>query len=30
MGKDGKLTGYSGGDGVITKKYLLELEKHTA
>ncbi|VAV94515.1 Methylated-DNA--protein-cysteine methyltransferase [hydrothermal vent metagenome] len=30
MGKDGKLTGYSGGDGVITKKYLLELENHAA
>lgn len=29
MGKDGKLTGYSGGEGVTTKKYLLDLEKHT-
>ncbi|PCI33110.1 MAG: cysteine methyltransferase [Alphaproteobacteria bacterium] len=29
MGKDGKLTGYSGGEGVETKKFLLELEKAT-
>ncbi len=27
MGKDGKLTGYSGGDGTETKKFLIELEK---
>ena len=29
MGKDGKLTGYSGGEGIETKKFLLELEKAT-
>ncbi len=27
MGKNGSLTGYSGGEGIQTKKYLLELEK---
>lgn len=26
MGKNGKLTGYSGGDGTETKKFLIELE----
>lgn len=26
IGKNGKLTGFSGGDGVETKRYLLELE----
>jgi len=30
MGKDGRLTGYSAGEGVETKKYLLDLEKATA
>lgn len=29
MGKDGRLTGYSGGEGVETKQYLLDLEKAT-
>lgn len=29
MGKDGQLTGYSGGEGVETKQYLLDLEKAT-
>jgi len=27
IGKTGKLTGYSGGDGIETKKFLIELEK---
>lgn len=27
MGANGKLTGFSGGEGVETKKYLIELEK---
>ncbi len=27
MGKGGKLTGFSGGEGVETKKFLLELER---
>lgn len=26
LGKNGKLTGFSGGEGIETKKYLLELE----
>ncbi|MCC3861834.1 methylated-DNA--[protein]-cysteine S-methyltransferase [Pseudemcibacter aquimaris] len=26
MGKNGKLTGFSGGEGISTKRYLLELE----
>lgn len=26
IGKNGKLTGFSGGDGIETKRYLLELE----
>ena len=30
VGRQGKLTGYSGGDGVETKKFLLELEQATA
>ncbi|VAX08677.1 Methylated-DNA--protein-cysteine methyltransferase [hydrothermal vent metagenome] len=29
MGKDGKLTGYSGGNGVETKEFLIELERTT-
>lgn len=29
MGKNGKLTGYSGGEGIETKKFLLELENTT-
>ncbi|MCF8473485.1 MAG: methylated-DNA--[protein]-cysteine S-methyltransferase [Emcibacter sp.] len=29
MGKNGKLTGYSGGEGISTKLFLLELEKAT-
>jgi len=29
MGKGGKLTGYSGGNGVESKKFLLDLEKTT-
>jgi len=29
-GKNGTLAGYSGGDGIETKKFLLELEKYTA
>ncbi len=29
VGKQGKLTGYSGGDGVETKKFLLGLEQAT-
>lgn len=29
MGKDGKLTGFSGGEGVATKRYLLDLEQAT-
>ena len=29
MGKNGKLTGYSGGDGIETKEFLIELEKTT-
>lgn len=29
MGQNGKLTGYSGGEGVETKKFLLELEAAT-
>jgi len=29
-GKNGTLTGYSGGDGIETKKFLLELEKYRA
>jgi methylated-DNA-[protein]-cysteine S-methyltransferase len=29
MGKNGSLTGYSGGEGTETKKFLLELEKAT-
>ena len=27
MGKNGNLTGYSGGEGIETKQYLLELEQ---
>ncbi len=27
MGKDGKLTGFSGGEGVKTKQFLLDLEE---
>ncbi|PCI52006.1 MAG: cysteine methyltransferase [Alphaproteobacteria bacterium] len=27
MGRHGKLTGYSGGEGIETKKFLLELER---
>lgn len=27
MGKNGKLTGFSGGEGIETKKYLLNLEQ---
>jgi methylated-DNA-[protein]-cysteine S-methyltransferase len=26
IGKNGKLTGFSGGEGIETKRYLLELE----
>jgi len=29
MGKSGKLTGYSGGDGIITKEFLLQMERAT-
>ncbi|MBL4802898.1 MAG: methylated-DNA--[protein]-cysteine S-methyltransferase [Emcibacter sp.] len=29
MGQSGKLTGYSGGEGIETRKFLLELEKAT-
>ena len=27
LGKDGKLTGFSGGEGIETKRYLLDLEE---
>ena len=30
MGQNGKLTGYSGGDGVETKEFLINLEKSTS
>jgi methylated-DNA-[protein]-cysteine S-methyltransferase len=27
IGKNGKLTGFSGGEGIETKRYLLDLEE---
>ena len=30
LGADGKLTGYSGGDGIKSKEMLLRLEGHAA
>jgi O6-methylguanine-DNA--protein-cysteine methyltransferase len=30
VGGDGKLTGYSGGDGLATKRYFLQMESAAA